>query len=383
MSTQDKLLSPKIVFGFGARKRAGEYANSFSARKAMVVTDGGVSAAGWTKDVQRSLGEQGIEYVTYSSVTPNPRSTEVMDGSEIFRMQGCDIVVAIGGGSPMDCAKGIGVVATNKKDILHFEGADKISESRPPFIFIPTTAGTSSDISKACLITNLGEYRKIVILSETLIPDVSLIDPDVTATMDEYLTACTGMDAMVHAIEAFVSMDATRHTDVHALKAIEIINQDLVPLVKDIDNHELRKRLMLASMKAGLAFSNAMLGAVHSMAHSLGGLKDLAHGECNALLLDHVVNFNFPSAPERFRVIAETMNIDTRGMSNREVNRALMNRVWEIKSSVGINARLEQKGIRLTDVPLLADNAKKDMCLLTNPRKANKRDLEVIYEDAL
>nr|VFK55968.1 MAG: Alcohol dehydrogenase, class IV [Candidatus Kentron sp. TC] len=383
MSTQDKLLSPKIVFGFGARKRAGEYANSFSARKAMVVTDGGVSAAGWTKDVQRSLGEQGIEYVTYSSVTPNPRSTEVMDGSEIFRMQGCDIVVAIGGGSPMDCAKGIGVVATNKKDILHFEGADKISESRPPFIFIPTTAGTSSDISKACLITNLGEYRKIVVLSETLIPDVSLIDPDVTATMDEYLTACTGMDAMVHAIEAFVSMDATRHTDVHALKAIEIINQDLVPLVKDIDNHELRKRLMLASMKAGLAFSNAMLGAVHSMAHSLGGLKDLAHGECNALLLDHVVNFNFPSAPERFRVIAETMNIDTRGMSNREVNRALMNRVWEIKSSVGINARLEQKGIRLTDVPLLADNAKKDMCLLTNPRKANKRDLEVIYEDAL
>nr|VFK40071.1 MAG: Alcohol dehydrogenase, class IV [Candidatus Kentron sp. TC] len=383
MSTQDKLLSPKIVFGFGARKRAGEYANSFSSRKAMVVTDGGVSAAGWTKDVQRSLGEQGIEYVTYSSVTPNPRSTEVMDGSEIFRMQGCDIVVAIGGGSPMDCAKGIGVVATNKKDILHFEGADKISESRPPFIFIPTTAGTSSDISKACLITNLGEYRKIVILSETLIPDVSLIDPDVTATMDEYLTACTGMDAMVHAIKAFVSMDATRHTDVHALKAIEIINQDLVPLVKDIDNHELRKRLMLASMKAGLAFSNAMLGAVHSMAHSLGGLKDLAHGECNALLLDHVVNFNFPSAPERFRVIAETMNIDTRGMSNREVNRALMNRVWEIKSSVGINAHLEQKGIRLTDVPLLADNAKKDMCLLTNPRKANKRDLEVIYEDAL
>lgn len=380
---QKKLLSPKIVFGFGARKRAGEYAKRFSAKKAMVVTDIGVSDLGWTADVQKSLAEQNIEYVTYSNVTPNPRSTEVMQGSEIFRTQGCDIVVAIGGGSPMDCAKGIGVVATNKKDILDLEGTDKISESRPPFIFIPTTAGTSSDISRFCIITNLREYRKIAVVSEALIPDVSLIDPDVTKTMDEYLTACTGMDAMVHAIEAFVSTNATPHTDIHALKAIEIVNSNLVPLVKDVKNSELRKSLMLASMKAGLAFSNAVLGAVHAMAHSLGGLKDLAHGECNALLLDHVINFNFPSSPERFKVIAETMDIDTRGMNNREINKALTNRIWEIKSLVGIDAHLEQKGIKLTDVPGLAGNAGKDVCLLTNPRKANKRDLEVIYEDAL
>jgi len=235
----------------------------------------------------------------------------------------------------------------------------------------------------ACIVTNLAEYRKIAIMSDELVPDISLIDPDVTATMDEYLTACTGMDAMVHAVEAFVSADATPQTDLHALKAIEIINRNLVPLVKDINNDELRKRLMLASMKAGLAFSNAMLGAVHAMAHSLGGLKDLAHGECNALLLDHVINFNFSSAPEKFKVIAETMDIDTRGMGNREINKALLSRVWEIKRAVGIDAHLEQKGIRFTDVPLLADNAEKDVCLLTNPRKANKRDLEVIYEDAL
>lgn len=380
---QDKLLSPKIVFGFGARKHAGKYAKAFSAKKAMLVTDMGVSNVGWTMDVQKSLAEQNIETITYANVTPNPRSTEVMSGSEVFQMENCDIVVAIGGGSPMDCAKGIGVVVTNKRNILDFEGENKISESRPPFIFIPTTAGTSSDISKFCIITNLSEYQKIVVASERLIPDVSLIDPDVTITMDEYLTACTGMDAMVHAIEAFVSTNATPYTDIHALKAIEIINDSLVPLVKDIRNNELRKKLMLASMKAGLAFNNAVVGAVHAMAHSLGGLKDLAHGECNALLLEHVINFNFPSAPERFKMIAETMNIDTRGMSNQEVNKALINRIWEIKNLLGISDHLEQKGIKLTDVPGLADNAKRDICLQTNPRKANKRDLEVIYEDAL
>lgn len=378
-----KFVSPEIIFGSGARKLAGRYAAQYLASKVLVVTDKGVIDAGWLKDVTDSLEEEGIPYIVFSNVTPNPRHTEVMEGAELFRSEGCDVIVAVGGGSPMDCAKGIGIVCSNNKNILEFEGVDKIEYPVCPMIFIPTTAGSSADVSQFCIISNQEELVKIAIVSKAIVPDVALIDPTTTMTMDPFLTACTGMDTLAHAIEAFVSTGNGTLTDTDALKAIELIFNNLPKLLKDTDNLSIRENVMHASMKAGLAFSNASLGAVHALAHSLGGFLDLAHGECNAMLLDHVINFNFDLVPERYKIIADTIGIDTKNMTNSELKRELLEKVRQLKIEVGIKNQLEYKGVNSSDIPKLSNKAIKDACMLTNPRKANQRDVEVIFEEAM
>ncbi len=306
-----------------------------------------------------------------------------MQGAEIYQQEGCDVIVAVGGGSPMDCAKGIGIVSSNHLDILQFEGVDKIQMPVPPLIFIPTTAGSSADVSQFCIVTNREELVKIAIVSKAVVPDVALIDPETTTTMDPYLTACTGVDALVHAIEAFVSTGSGALTDMYALEAIKLVRENLVLLLKDPGNMQLREQITLASMKAGLAFSNAILGAVHAMAHSLGGFLDLAHGECNAMLLDHVINYNFESAPERFKMVSEAMGVDTRGLKNKEVKAKLITSVSELKKDVGINQQLGEKGVNSADIAELSHKAIKDACMLTNPRKASKGDIEVVFEEAM
>lgn len=378
-----KFVAPEIIFGTGARFLAGKYAQQFTASKVLVVTDQGVITAGWLTDVQQSLEEAGVPYHVFSHVTPNPRAAEVMEGAEVYRNEGCDVIVALGGGSPMDCAKGIGIVSSNHDDILSFEGVDNIQAPPPPLIFIPTTAGTSADVSQFCIIANQDELVKIAIVSKAIVPDVALIDPETTTTMDAYLTACTGMDALVHAIEAYVSIGSGVLTDLYALEAIQLLQQNLAKLLKDQDDIWLREKIMLGSMQAGLAFSNASLGAVHAMAHSLGGFLDLPHGECNALLLDHVINFNFDVAPERYGMIAEAMGINSRGLNKTEVKDRLIDSVLALKYEVGIRNQLRQRGVKTSDIPELSQKAIKDACMLTNPRKAVQRDIEVIYEEAM
>jgi len=215
------------------------------------------------------------------------------------------------------------------------------------------------------------------------VPDVSLIDPRTLTTMDAHLTACTGVDALVHAIEAYVSLGASPITDVHALDAVRLVHGGLVDCMKDPDNLEKRARVMLGSLHAGLAFSNASLGGVHAMAHSLGGLLDLPHGECNAMLLDHVVAFNFPAADRRFRHVAEAMRLDLRGMNDGQVCDVVLRDIRRLRRSVGVQHALAAKGVHRTDVPSLAEAAMHDPCIVTNPRVPTQRDVEVIYEEAL
>src|SRR5690554_2678123 len=378
-----KFVTPEIIFGAGSRKTVANYVNTFAARKVLLVSDPGVVAAGWIADVEHSLQQQGVDYVLYTGVSANPRVEEVMQGAELYRASACDAIVGIGGGSPMDCAKAIGIVATNGGHILDFEGVDTIRTSVPPVILIPTTAGTSADVSQFVIISNQQEKVKFSIISKAVVPDVALIDPEVTATMDPFLSACTGVDALVHAIEAYVSTGSGPMTDAHALEAIRLINRNLEPLVANPADPVLREQIMLASMQAGLAFSNAILGAVHAMSHSLGGFLDLPHGLCNALLLEHVVAYNFPSTEDRFRRVAEAMDIDTRGMSNAHVKKRLMERIVLLKRKVGLEARLKELGVTSSDIPYLSGYALKDPCILTNPRKSSLRDVQVVYEEAL
>ena len=377
-----KFVAPETIFGVGAVDLAGQYASKFGISRPLVVTDPGIVAAGWADRVMRSLEAFDIEGVIFSDITPNPKAGEVMAGVAVYEAGGCDGIVAVGGGSPMDCAKGIGIVVSNGGHILDYEGVDKIIVPMPPLIGIPTTAGTSADISQFAIINDTERKTKIAIISKTIIPDVALIDPQTLTTKSPYLIACTGMDAMAHAIEAFVSSAHSPMTDLHALEAIRLVHGSLLASLQNPDDMELKAKTMLGSMQAGLAFSNASLGAVHAMAHSLGGYKDLPHGECNALLLPHVIDFNFSAAPERFRIIAEAMGLDPRGMSTSEVRAWLLDSMRGLRTALGIKDNLTSKGIRIGDIPVLADKAVLDPCLVTNPKNADKRDIQVIYEEA-
>ena len=378
-----KFVAPEFIFGRDARKLAGQYARFYSARKILLVTDPGVLAAGWSREVADDLAAAGLPHVVYADVSSNPRAEEMMRGADIYRREGCNVIVAVGGGSPIDCAKGIGVVSSSQKHILSFEGVDQIREPMPPLICIPTTGGTSADVSQFAVITDIEKKIKIAIVSKAVVPDVSLVDPTTLTTMDPYLTACTGMDAMVHAIEAFVSNGSSHITDLHALQAIRPISRNLLSSVKNPNDLELRGKIMMGSLDAGLAFSNASLGGVHAMAHGIGGLLDLPHGECNSMLLQHVMDYNFKEAADKFCYIGEAMGMDMRGMTSQSKKAAILAEIERLKLAVGIKKTLGQRGVHRSDVALLAERALKDVCIATNPRRPNKRDIEVIYEEAL
>jgi alcohol dehydrogenase len=378
-----KFIAPEIVFGEGAIKKAGSYAHNFGAGKILLVTDPGIIEAGWSKKIENDFKKIGIPYLLFKDITPNPKDREVMAGAEVYINEGCDIIIAIGGGSVMDCAKGIGIVSTNKKHILEFEGVDEVSVPGPPLICIPTTAGTSADVSQFAIITDTGRKVKIAIISKTTVPDVSLIDPGTTTTVSPELTAATGLDAWVHAWEAFVSNASSCITDLFALEAIRLVWNNLLGACKNPGEMKYRNNMMMASLMAGLAFSNASLGLVHGMAHSLGGLLDLPHGECNAILLEQVVDFNFDAAHEKYLIIGETMGISHNGLKPKEKKNVLINKLAEFREKAGIIKTLGQLGVTPRDIPLLSKNAIKDPCVATNPIEPTVEDIEDIYERAL
>jgi alcohol dehydrogenase len=377
-----KFVSPELVFGLDARFLAGRYAKNFGARKVLIVSDPGIIAAGWLDEMIMILENEGLPYEIYSNITPNPKEEEVIEGAEIYKNEECNAIVAIGGGSTIDCAKGIGIVSSNDKNILEFEGVDRVSNPIPPLICIPTT-GSSADVSQFAIIEDQKRRVKIAIISKAVVPDVALIDPITTTTMNDYLTMYTGFDALTHAIEAYVSNASSPITDLYALNAIRLISSNLAKTIDNPDDLGLRGNMMLGSLEAGLAFSNASLGAVHAMAHSLGGFLDLPHGECNAILLDHVLEFNFSEEPVRYQHIGEMMGIDFCGMTGDEKKTAIIQKVRYLKESIGINATLKQIGVKESDIPQLSKNAMEDPCIVTNPRKPRQEDIEEIFRNAL
>ena len=378
-----KFVAPEFIIGEEARLLAGRYARNLGARHPLVVTGPNVEKAGWTADVIGSLEDEGIRSTLFSAVSPNPRDHEVMKGAELFRESGCDCIVAVGGGSPIDCAKGIGVVFSNRKDILEFEGVDNVQMPPPPLICIPTTAGTGADVSQFAIINDTTRKVKIAIISKKIVPDIALIDPEPLLTLTPELTAHTGMDALTHSIEAYVSNASSPVTDIHALESVRILKTYLPLAVEHPKKTAWRYQTMLGSLLAGLAFSNASLGAVHAMAHSLGGLSDLPHGECNALLLEYVMDFNYPSCPGRYETIGISLGVETEGVERSEKKRRILAAIASMRESLGITMTLGDLGVTEADLPKLAGTAIRDPCLATNPRRATVHDIEQIYEKAL
>lgn len=375
-----KFVVPEFVYGLDARLLVGKYAKNLGARKALIVTDPGIIEAGWLDEILSELDSYNIKYIVFSDINPNPRDYQVMAGVNVFKSENCNFILAVGGGSPMDCAKGIGILSTNSGNILDYEGVDMVTTPGPPLICIPTTAGSSADISQFAILLNTKRNAKIAIISKTVVPDIALIDPRTLSTMSPHLAACTAMDALTHAIEAYVSNAQSAISDVHAIEAIRLLTTYLIPALSNLDDINMLSKLMLGSLHSGMAFSNASLGLVHAMAHSLGGRYDLPHGECNAILLEHVVAFNHKYSPDRFRQIASAMGLNTSDNSDAVVLALLIDKLRFLREGANIPAKIKCHGITSQDISILAGNALNDPCMVTNPVFPSKRDVEVLYE---
>jgi alcohol dehydrogenase class IV len=378
-----KFVAPEFVFGSGGLALAGRQAAGLGVRRALLVADPGLFPFGWPQLVEESLTQAGLSTVLFSGLSSNPRDHEVMDGAAFFLENGCDAIVAVGGGSAMDCAKAIGIVSANKRHVLDFEGVDNVERPGPPLLCVPTTAGTGAEVSQFAIITDTQNQRKAVLASKTLIPDAALIDPDVTVTMPPQLTVHVGLDALSHAVEAYVSSASGPVTDLFALEAVRLIAAALPEVLARPDGIEARGSMLLGSLYAGMAFSNAILGAVHALSHSLGGLLDLPHGLCNAILLDHVIAYNYASAPERFDALARALGAAIDPAAPMDDRRHMTIAAFAaFKRRVGLTQGLADLGIKPADYAGLAKRALDDPCMLTNPRKPTLAELEAIYASA-
>lgn len=379
-----KFVAPEIIVGSQASLLIGRYLDHFETRKPLIVTDRTVCQFPWCQQILAEIDAHVNAAVIFDDVTSNPRDYEAMAGARLFAAEHCDLIIAIGGGSPMDCAKCIAIVAANGGNILEYVGVDEVSLPGPPLICIPSTAGSSADVSQFAVILDSQNQIKRAIISKMVVPDLALIDPMPLMTMPPFLTACTGMDALTHAIEAYVSNAQSALTDVHALEAIRLIGEFLEPAVASERTPDTMYQLMLGSIQAGLAFSNASLGAIHAMAHSIGGQFDLPHGLCNSILLEHVIALNFDSTPVRYRRIAASLGIRVdRCIAADSLKAALLDRIRNLRGRIGIPTFIKVEELPDGLIDRLVDVAMNDPCMVTNPRLLEHQEVKAVYERIL
>lgn len=371
------------VIGNGALKDAMNTMKDYGYRRALIVTDAVLNKLGVAADIQKRLQEYDILSVVFDGTHPNPTTVNVEEGLEMLRANDCDCVISLGGGSPHDCAKGIALVASNGGDIRDYEGVDRSAKPQLPMIAINTTAGTASEMTRFCIITDVTRHIKMAIVDKHVTPVLSVNDSSLMEGMPKGLTAATGMDALTHAIEAYVSIAATPITDACALKAITMIIDNLPTAVENGSNSEAREAMAYAQFLAGMAFNNASLGYVHAMAHQLGGFYDLPHGVCNAVLLPHVQEFNSKVAAARLRDCAQAMHIDVSAMSDEQGAKACIDAIRKLARQVNIPAGLRDLNVKEEDIPVLATNALKDACGFTNPIQATHEEIMAIFRAAM
>ena len=374
-----KYYVPEVVFGEGALDLCGRYAANLGARRVLLVGDRGVEAAGWTGMAADALRRERLDVASYFDVSPNPREAEVQRGVDLYQRAGCNVIVAVGGGSVIDCAKGIAILAGNGGAIGAYKGIDEIPLPGPPLVAVPTTCGSAADVSQFAVVLDVGSGTKYVLASRKIVPDVSLTDPRVVATLPPSVAGAVGMDALSHALEACCSNAGWALTTAHALSAMRRVAAALPRFVADRGDRDAAAQMMLASMEAGFAFSNASLGLVHAMAHPLGGVLDLPHGLCNARLLAAVVAYNFPAAREEYARAAEALGVETR--DDEDAWRAeFLDRIERLAALAGSRRALAEGGLKREDAPLLAERALRDVCIVTNPRRPSAADVAALYE---
>jgi len=371
------------LMGPGAVKDVGNQAAGLGLKKALIVTDKGMKAMGIADQVKDIIEAAGVKAVIFAGAQPNPTDKNVADGLEMFKKDGCDLLVSLGGGSSHDCAKGIGLLAGNGGEIKDFAGVNKSTKPMTALIAINTTAGTASEMTRFCIITNSETHVKMAIVDWRCTPTVSINDPILMMGMPPALTAATGMDALTHSVEAYMSTIATPVTDSAALMSMKLIGDNLRQAVANGQNFEARNNMAYAQFLGGMAFNNASLGYVHAMAHQLGGFYDLPHGVCNAILLPHVERYNLNANPKRLGDIAVALGENIEGLSVRDAAEKGLDAIVKLSQDVGIPSGLAEIGAKEKDFELMAKNAMNDACAGTNPATVKLADVVQIFKNAM
>ncbi len=371
---------PEIIFGRGLLSQIGSCARRLGGHKVFLVSDQGLVNAGWVDKALKHLIDAGLEVIFYNNITSNPKDVEVESGAIEYIRHGADVIVGLGGGSSLDAAKGIAILVSNGGRIRDFEGHDKIVRPLPPLVLCPTTCGTGSDVSQFAVINDTENKCKLTIMSRCVAPDISLTDPDTLETLPDEFVCTTSTDALSHALEAFFSVASTSLTDVHAIKALRLISASLVPAVKERHPDDL-ENLARASLHAGMAFSNSLLGIVHALAHPIGGLYDANHGGINAVLLPEVLRYDLPVVAEKLPDLAWGFGHRVDGNSGA-ISEVVQETLDTMLDAAGAPRSLKSLGVRREDLPELAQRALKDVCILTSPRQANAQELLTILERA-
>jgi len=377
-------MPPVTILGVSCLEDIADYVKPMGFKKALIVTDKVLVQIKLVDKITAVLNKIGVGFAIFDGTQPNPTVGNVNDGLKMLKDNGCDFVISFGGGSPHDCAKGIALVAVNGGKIEDYEGVNKSAKPQMPLIAVNTTSGTASQMTRFCIITDESRHIKMAIVDWHTTPIIAVDDAELMIAMPPSLTAATGMDALTHAVEAYVSIIANPVTDCAALKAIELISDYLRRAVKDGKDIEAREMMTYAEYLAGVAFNNASLGYVHAMAHQLGGFYDLPHGVCNAILLPAVQDYNAKVVPHRFVAIAKAMGQHVDGLCTTEASKKAIAAIRALSADIGIPAGLKElKGFNEKDIPTLATNALKDACGLTNPKQATQAEIEGIFKAAI
>lgn len=377
------VLNETSYHGAGAIKDIATEAKGRGFKKAFVCSDPDLIKFGVTKKVIDVLEGAGLDYEIYSNIKPNPTIENVQTGVEAFKKSGADYLIAIGGGSSMDTAKGIGIVIANPEfeDIRSLEGVAQTKNKSVPIFAVPTTAGTAAEVTINYVITDVEKNRKMVCVDPKDIPVVAFVDPEMMSSMPKGLTAATGMDALTHAIEGYITAGAWELSDMFHLKAIEIISRSLRNAVANTP--EGRADMALGQYVAGMGFSNVGLGIVHSMAHPLGALYDTPHGVANAIILPTVMEYNAPATGEKYREIARAMGVQgVDSMTQEEYRKAAIDAVRKLSEDVGIPADLKAI-VKEEDIPFLAQSAYDDACRPGNPRETSVEEIAELYKSLI
>lgn len=374
-----KFSLPEIIFGHGSMDYTGSYALQLGAKKVFVVSDPGLERSGWVAKLIDVLEASALKWVYYSNVSSNPRDHEVHTGAALYKAEGADVVIGLGGGSPLDMAKGVATVASNGGIIQDYEGANLIIRPLPPMIFLPSTAGSGSDISQFAIITDVARKVKMSLISRSLTPNVSIIDPDMLSTAGDDLIVTSAVDALSHAVESYVSLIAHTLTETQALKAMHLILHNLKPALATRDPLAM-ENLSMAAVAAGMSFSNASLGACHAIAHSLGGFFDTTHGMVHPVLLPAVMSYNLPVCETKMATIGEIV-LGKRLSSSLQTARGGIERLKEVFLELNAPVHFREIVDDRTAFPQICEMATKDACLLTNPRPATAEELLAICEE--
>ena len=385
MNRQFDFLMPSVnFFGPGVIAKIGDRAKMLNMHKPLIVTTEGLSKIdnGPVKQTIASLEKAGVDYAVFTGAEPNPKIRNVQAGKKMYQDENCDSIITVGGGSAHDCGKGIGIVLTNGDDISKLAGIETLKNPLPPLMAVNTTAGTGSELTRHAVITNEKTHLKFVVVSWRNIPLVSFNDPMLMLDIPKNITAATGCDAFVQAIEPYVSVDHNPITDSQCKEAIQLIQTALPEVDANGHNIEARTKMVEAEMLAGMAFNNANLGYVHAMAHQLGGQYDAPHGVCCALLLTTVEEYNLIACPERFAELAKVMGFDTTGLTLYEAAQKSIDGMREMCRLVGIPSSIKEIGAKPEDFEMMAKNALKDGNAFSNPRKGTVEDIVKLYQKA-